>query len=461
MPVTGAFILPHPPIILPDVGRGEEKKISKTADSFRAVAAMIRELAPETIVLTSPHSIMYADYFHISPGKGAKGDMRQFRAPDLGLSAVYDTEFVSALSEAAEGRGIPAGTLGEKNAALDHGTLIPLLYVNEQYTDYRLVRIGLSGLSMPDHYRFGMCIRDVADRLGRSVVFIASGDLSHKVRAEGPYGYAEEGVQFDKEITEAMDSGNFMRFMTFGDEFAEKAAECGLRSCVVMAGVLDGVAVNSKLLSYEGTFGVGYGVASFIPCGNDPDRHFLTRYLQEEERRLADVKNAEDDYVRLARYSVESYVTTGKPATLPGELPQDMLNRQAGVFVSLKKHGNLRGCIGTIAPVTGSVAAEILRNGISACSEDPRFDPVRPDELRELVYSVDVLAPPEPIESEAQLDVKRYGVIVSAGRRRGLLLPNLEGVDTVEEQVSIARQKAGIRPDEKITLERFEVVRHK
>jgi AmmeMemoRadiSam system protein A len=460
MPITGAFILPHPPIILPEVGRGEEKKIERTVESFRAVAKMVRELAPEIIILSSPHSVMYADYFHISPGEKAIGDMRQFRAPELGLSAVYDTEFVGALSEAARQYKIPAGTMGERNAALDHGTMIPLLYVKEQYSAYRLVRIGLSGLPMTEHYRLGMCIRDVADRLGKSVVFIASGDLSHKVSAEGPYGYAEEGVLFDREITRAMDTGDFLRFLTFDAGFTEKAAECGLRSCVILAGALDGTAVDSKLHSYEGTFGVGYGVASFMPKGVDPARHFLDAYLLEEERRLSEIKNGEDAYVRLARYSVENFVQTGRRASLPAGMPEVMLNTRAGVFVSLKKHGQLRGCIGTIGPVTGSVAEEILRNGVSACSEDPRFDPVGQEELAALVYSVDVLAPPEPIESEAALDVLRYGVIVSSGRKRGLLLPNLEGVDTVARQVEIARQKAGIRPEETVTLERFEVVRH-
>ncbi len=460
MPIIGGFILPHPPIILPGIGKGEEKKIQKTADSFREVARRIKSLAPETIVLTSPHSVMYADYIHISPSAGAAGDMRQFRAPEITLRAVYDTQFVRELEDLALSNGIPAGTRGERSAALDHGTMLPLLFVNEQYTDYRLVRTGLSGLPMADHYRFGMCIRAAAEKTGRRVVLIASGDLSHKVSAEGPYGYAEEGVQFDREITAAMAAGDFIKFLTFTPEFAEKAAECGLRSCVILAGAFDGMDVEPELLSYQGTFGVGYGVASFMPKGENRDRRFLEQYLQQEEARMSNIKDNEDEYVKLARYSVEHFVQTGKRVALPGNLPAGMTNRRAGVFVSLKKHGNLRGCIGTIAPVTTSITEEILRNAVSACSEDPRFDKVRPDELHDLVYSVDVLAPPEPIESERELDVKRYGVIVSSGYKRGLLLPNLEGVDTVAQQIDIASRKAGIRPGDALSLERFEVVRH-
>lgn len=461
MPITGAFILPHPPIVLPEIGRGEEKKIQKTADAFREAARRIAKLRPETIVIVSPHSVMYADYIHISPGRTAAGDLGQFSARGVSLSADYDTGFVSELEQAAQKAGLAAGTLGERNKALDHGTIIPLYYVNEQYRDYQLVRIGLSGLSMAEHYKFGMCIGEIAEKSGKNIVFIASGDLSHKVSHSGPYGYAEEGVRFDQEITEAMAAGDFLRFLTFTPEFAERAAECGLRSCVVMAGALDGREVQPELLSYEGTFGVGYGIAAFVPQGDNPERRFLAQYLKLESDRLVSVKSSEDAYVRLARYSVEHFVKQGKRAPLPGELPEEMLQKRAGVFVSLKKHGNLRGCIGTISPVTGSIAEEILRNGVSACSEDPRFDRVRSEELPELVYSVDILGEAEPVETTAQLDAERYGVIVTSGRKRGLLLPNLEGVDTVEQQVAIAMQKAGIAQSEPVSLERFEVVRHK
>jgi len=130
------------------------------------------------------------------------------------------------------------------------------------------------------------------------------------------------------------------------------------------------------------------------------------------------------------------------------------------VFVSLKIAGKLRGCIGTISAVTENVAQEIVKNAVSACSEDPRFDPVRAEELERITYSVDVLGDTEKIDSVEQLDVKRYGVIVISGYRKGLLLPNLEGVDTVEEQLRIAKRKAGIPEYERCRMERFEVVRH-
>ena len=181
-----------------------------------------------------------------------------------------------------------------------------------------------------------------------------------------------------------------MKFLTMDVGLCERAAECGLRSFQIMAGALDGLAVSPALLSCEGTFGVGYGVAVFTVTGPDENRRFAKQCKEMEHARLAERKAAEDPWVKLARLSLETYVRTGKQLdTLP-----------------------------------------------------------------------DVLGEPEAISSPAELDIKRYGVIVSCGGRRGLLLPGLEGVDTIEQQIDIARQKGGISSREQYTLERFEVVRH-
>ncbi|MCX7779952.1 MAG: AmmeMemoRadiSam system protein A [Negativicutes bacterium] len=163
---------------------------------------------------------------------------------------------------------------------------------------------------------------------------------------------------------------------------------------------------------------------------------------------------------RLARQSLEYYLQHKKIMPVPQGTSPTLLNGKAGVFVSFKKQGELRGCIGTFAPTQPSIAAEIIRNAVSAGTEDPRFWPIEADELEHLDISVDILAEPERVDSLNELDPKVYGVIVRRGRRSGLLLPDLEGVDTVEEQVSIAMQKAGISPQEEIELYRFRVTRY-
>ncbi len=162
---------------------------------------------------------------------------------------------------------------------------------------------------------------------------------------------------------------------------------------------------------------------------------------------------------KLAREAVEEYVKNSKVVQPHRTCPE--MDIRAGVFVSLHKHGELRGCIGTFEPTRNDVAEEIVSNAISSATRDPRFRAVRPEELGDLDYSVDILTSPEPVEDVSELDPRRYGVIVESGWRRGLLLPDLEGVDTVEDQIRISRLKAGIGPDEPIRLYRFEVRRYK
>lgn len=163
--------------------------------------------------------------------------------------------------------------------------------------------------------------------------------------------------------------------------------------------------------------------------------------------------------VKLAKETVESYVKEEKVINPPAELIPEM-KEQAGVFVSIHKQGELRGCIGTFEATKSSVAEEIIFNAISSATRDPRFSPITPDELEKLEYSVDILTKPELVDNEEQLDPKKYGVIVESEGRRGLLLPDLEGVDTVERQTEICRSKAGIFPDEPVKLYRFQVRRY-
>lgn len=463
MAILNAIMVPHPPLIIPEVGRGEEKTIQATIDAYHAASRFIAKAAPDTIVLTTPHSIMYADWFHISPGAGASGSFSQFRAPEVRISVNYDTELVDTLCRMAREEKLPAGTEGEKSPELDHATMIPLYFLKEAYGGRPLppiVRIGLSGLPLYEHYRLGMVIRGAAEKLGRRISIIASGDLSHRLKEDGPYGFRAEGPAYDKRIMDVMNRVAFGELFDFSGAFCDNAGECGHRSFTIMAGCFDGLAVTGQVLSYEGPFGVGYGVGTFTPGAADESRHFLGDALRRENERLKAREAGEDEYARLARLSVETFVKTRQRACLPPDVSEGLTSRRAGVFTTLYKNGQLRGCVGTTAPTTENVAQEILQNGISACSQDPRFSPVTEAELPYLEYSVDVLGTPEEIISPAQLDVRRYGVIVSCGGRRGLLLPDLKGVDSVEDQIAIARCKGGISPDEHVRLQRFEVVRH-
>ncbi|MBQ8706728.1 MAG: AmmeMemoRadiSam system protein A [Succinivibrionaceae bacterium] len=461
MSILGAFTFPHPPLIVPAVGRGRESQIAQTAASCGQAARQIADLGPDVIVIASPHSVMYRDYFHISPGRRASGSLASFGGGDATFEVDYDQELALRIQTLAEEIGLSAGTLGQRDASLDHGTMVPLWFIGKELENVPIVRIGLSGMSLDDHYRLGQIIARAANDLGRHAVFVASGDLSHKLKEDGPYGFDPAGVEYDRRIMDVFARGALGEILEFEPGLLEQAAECGHRSFAIMAGTLDGMAVKSRVYSHEDVTGVGYGIASFVPEEPDGSRRFLDARNSFELERLAALRNAADDYVKLAIATIEHYVKNGSQPPMPKELPRDLLDVRAGAFVSIHKRGDLRGCIGTIAPVADCLAREIMDNAVSAAARDPRFDPITPDELKWLEINVDVLSAAEDISSEAELDVKKYGVIVSAGGRRGLLLPDLEGVDTVRQQVEIARRKAGIPPGQKVKLQRFQVVRHR
>lgn len=464
MAIVGAFMVPHPPLIIPDIGRGGEMEIEETTRAYNKVADMVAELEPETIIITSPHATMYADYFHVSPGNAATGSFDRFGAGNVKFLEAYDMELVSQIESIARKQDFPAGTLGEVDRELDHGTMVPLWFIRRKYKGGNIVRIGLSALPLTEHYRFGQIIQKAVDKLGRRAVVIASGDLSHKLQEYGPYGYAPEGPVYDQKIMDVCSRAAFKELFDFEEGFCERAAECGHRSFVIMAGCLDGVRVSATKMSHQDVTGVGYGICTFITGEKDSKRCFLKAYYKDLEkkleRELEAICNKPDPYVRLAYQTVVSYILKGQKIAVPDYVTTEMLNIRAGAFVSIHKNGRLRGCIGTIMPTTDNVAREIIENGISAATRDPRFAPIGPEELKELEINVDVLGRPQDISSIDELNVKRYGVIVSSGMKRGLLLPDLEGVDTVEEQVAIAMQKGGITEDEDIRLQRFEVIRH-
>lgn len=266
MGILAAFMLPHPPLLIPEIGRGEEKKIQKTMDAYHRCAQMAAALQLDTIVVISPHQVMYADYFHISPGNAAQGDFSRFHAGQVQFHAAYDTELVTELCKEAVQNQLPAGTDGERDKRLDHGTMVPLYFINRYWKNYRLVRIGLSGLPLSSHYELGRCLTNAIERLDRNVVLLASGDLSHRLKADGPYGYQKEGPEYDSRIMDVMERAAFLELLQFPDEFCTKAGECGHRSFTILAGALEGKEVKAQKLSYEGPFGVGYGICSYCVC---------------------------------------------------------------------------------------------------------------------------------------------------------------------------------------------------
>lgn len=431
--ILGAVMVPHPPIIIPEIGMGEEHVVQKTIDSYHIAMKTLASWNPDTVIVISPHAQMYQDYFQISPGTSATGDFSRFHAGSVKFEVTYDTDLVDLICEYCQEKHFPAGSEYPGPAHLDHGVMVPLYFMNQYLKDYKLVRIGLSGLPVSKNVELGTYIQRAANVLHRRVAVIASGDLSHYCKMDGPYGFRPEGPQYDREIMEVMGQGDFSRLPDFDPSFRLQAGECGHGSFATMSGILDGYSFDTQCLSHEDTFGVGYGVCIY---------------------------SCQDPYVQLAKNAIETYVKD-QSRYEPTKVPYEMRTLGAGVFVSLHKNDQLRGCIGTFIPTRDNVVEEILSNAVHACSRDPRFYPVQKEELKDLEVSVDILGQLERVYDPSHLDVKKYGILVAdTYGRKGLLLPNLEGVHTVQQQISIAMQKAGIDETEEISIERFQVERH-
>jgi len=464
MAIVSGFHMPHPPIMVQEVGGKETQKVISSIEAAKEVGRQIRELAPDTVVIISPHGPVFQDAICIYDFP-LKGSFASFGAPGVKMEFEGDEDLKKEILQMARQNGMPAVSSRDVNLLkygireeLDHGVMVPMYFIRQFASDFRLLPMAYGLLPYEDLYAFGKVIREAAEALGRKVAVVASSDLSHRLTPDAPAGYNPQAKDFDLKLVSLLKDYNVEGIAALEPGLIERAGECGLRSLWIMFGTLDGHEVRPRVLSYEGPFGVGYCVASFRPEGK---RESLLRKLYEErQEKIQKRRRNEGPYVKLARQTLEAYVKQGGLPEFPGDLPEEMLTERAGVFVSIKKHGELRGCIGTFLPTKKNIAEEIRRNAISAGCEDPRFNPVEPEELPELTYSVDVLTKPEPIDSPEKLDPKKYGVIVRKGFKSGLLLPDLEGVDTVEEQISIALRKAGIGPGEDYKLERFQVVRH-
>jgi AmmeMemoRadiSam system protein A/AmmeMemoRadiSam system protein B len=440
-------IAPHPPIMVPEVGR---EAISEVRGSIEAMAELTRRIiqsGAETIVLISPHAPLSPDAFVAYHSQPLYGDFANFRAPATTVEFPLDEELLAAIVNAAANENYEVPTL--KNYDLDHGTAVPLYFLDRNGWRGRVVALGYSFLGNKDHLKFGECIRRAAKRTGRAVAFIASGDLSHRLKPEAPAGYNPSAHLFDEQVVDALSRNTPDQIVDIDPDLRHAAGECGYRSILVALGLTQNLPAACEVLHYEAPFGVGYLVAQLTNVKTGAG-----------SVAVGDQTTIEENLPALARRAVETFVTSGKQISLP-QKAADILGVRAACFVSIKtRAGDLRGCIGTIEPVKETLGEELVANAISAATRDPRFAPVTENELPNLKYSVDILAAPEPA-TFADLNPAVYGVIVEdeSGLFRGLLLPDIDGVETAEQQVNIAARKAGISPGTPLKLSRFRVDR--
>lgn len=452
--IVFAGIAPHPPIMVPEVGRTSAAAVRGSIDGMAELTRRLISSGAETVILISPHAPLEPYAFVAYQGSVLQANFANFRAPAVRFEVHVDEEMLQAIAEAAGQEGYEVAGLGT-GQNLDHGTAVPLYFLKRNGWTGRVVALGYSFLSNEDHLRFGSCIGKAISKTGRAAGLIASGDLSHRLKADAPAGYNPTAYLFDNEIVDALRKNSPERIINIDQDLRRLAGECGYRSMLIALGAIKEQKWACEVLHYEAPFGVGYLVAQLAVS--------KPAMQQQRDREATDtdlLSASGAELPRLARAAVETYVLHGKQID-SSRTAGELLQARAACFVSLKtSEGQLRGCIGTVEPVKDTLADEIIANAINASSRDPRFLPVTPEELSGLRYSVDILTAPEPAKL-ADLDPAIYGVIVEdeEGSHRGLLLPDLEGVDSVAKQVEIAAQKAGIPQGAAIRLSRFRVSR--
>jgi AmmeMemoRadiSam system protein A/AmmeMemoRadiSam system protein B len=444
--IVCAVLLPHAPILVPEVGAGHGAAALASCRAMRHAAASLVRHEPESVILISPHSPRQPESFGIWEGP-LTGSLERFNAPQARVDLPRDADLAAAISDAARARGLDTWAI--RHQELDHGAVVPLWFLQEAGWFGRTVILGLNHSREGGLTDLGQALADAAQTSSRRVAIVASGDMSHRLKPDAPCGFHPSAHLFDEMFIEILRRGNYHELETMDSDLRRLAAEDAVDSTRVAVAAGDWQSAGHEVLNYEGPFGVGYGVAVLF----DPQPNLAS----EGDSVSGLTATTGEALPGVARAAVTSAMQ-GRETTPPA--PEgEYLRSPRGVFVTIRQaNGGLRGCVGTFAPVCANLVAETWRSAQLAAFKDTRFPPVTAAELPGLHFEVSVLHPLERVESVAQLDPKWYGVLVSTNDgRRGLLLPNIPGIRTAAQQFSLACEKGWIDAREHMTIHRFTV----
>ena len=434
-----AVLMPHAPVLVPELAGERLTQVENTVAAMRKLAQRVMSHQPRALVLVSPHSPRRKRAFGVWTTERHEGSLARFNAPDLAVNLPNDRTMITELMTASDVCGVDLWFI--EDGELDHGAVVPLWFMQEAGWSGPTTIVSLKDEADGGLEKLGRTIAKAAARRGGVVALIASGDMSHRLLPGAPCGYHPDARMFDDEFIRMVDGGNAPGLFDFDRGLRGLAGEDVVDSTVVALAAVDNDMRGHQVLSYEGPFGVGYGVAVL----HEPGAERLDEPLAEAAA-----------LPRVARLSVACALglhEAGYPA------PAGVTCQQAPVFVTLRTlRGELRGCVGTISPRWAHVIEETWFNARAAAFEDRRFAPLRLHELDGILFEVSVLHSFEEVLDMEEIDPRHHGVIVStSGTRRGLLLPGIAGVESAAQQVAIARRKGGIDLHEAVRLQRFRV----
>ena len=497
-PIVFAGLMPHAPVLVPGVGGDRLVDVAATVRAMATVARRAVAAQPGTLVLVSPHSPRRPGTFGLWRTPRLRGSLERFGSLDDRVDLPFDRDFADQLEKEAARRGLQTWHIGDKS--LDHGAVVPLCYLVAAGWKGPTVILSLNYPGEGGLEELGEAIAAVAQERQRRTAIIASGDMSHRLTPAAPCGFHADGRRFDETLIALLRQGAYREVARIDSDLEETAAEDAADSCRIAVTAAGYRTEGHEVLSYEGPFGVGYGVAVLFEAvsagksvaesdlsgsheresldrpfrqaqGSEPVEGLGTLSSSNGRVEVADSTRSRSrppetlpqsavlarfsDLPVVARRAVEAALGPG-PKNPPFQAEGELTRRQS-VFVTLHtKNGKLRGCIGSLAPTEKDLVWETWRFAVAAASHDYRFKPVTAAELPQMRFSVTVLGELEPVPSPEELDPAIYGVVVTAADgRKGVLLPDIAGIDSVAEQLAIARDKAGIGSAEPVELQRF------
>lgn len=439
MTIVCAALMCHAPIVVPAIAGSNAEQCSTTTAAMTRVAREVVAHRPDRIVIVSPHAPRRPRSFGLCVAPTIRGDFLRFGHAQIRLTMPGAPEAAETIERLARRAGLDIATLDGRD--LDHGTMVPLWFLAKAGYVGSVLVVALPYPGAANESRFGHALAEAASAMGERWAVVASGDMSHRLSADSPAGYEPRARAFDSDFVRRVRRGELLAALRPDPELRELAGEDVVQSTEVAAAAVGFEPRGLEVVGYEAPFGVGYLEAIL--------------YTDTAPAMTARERTSEGELITVARDAIRAALE-GR-TYVPPELSPPWSVPQA-VFVTLRtSDGELRGCIGRTEPSLRTLAEEVADCAVSAAVRDPRFVPVTLDELDRLELEISILEHPEPAHGRDELDPRKYGVVVSCGRRRGVLLPDIEGVDTPEQQLAIAMRKGGIGPGEPHRIERFRV----
>jgi|GEM_PF-291144 len=477
------YLMPHAPIILPTIGISEADQVSRTYNAMMKIGEEIADEDPDTVILISPHGPRFSDAIPIYDQATYKGSLSAFGDFETTFEYEKDDAFIEALMHLNSEENGQFYRFRDEDFArfemdntLDHGALVPLYFVQQFCKNFQVVIMSDADFDPTALMKAGVLIRRTAAKVHKKIVVIASGDLSHTLSEQGPYHYHPSSKIVDQAVVDAFENSDLLPLATLKQDNVEEAGICGLNSILMLFGVYNHMMYRTKCLSYEGPFGVGYAVGTMTEETSSSEPDWMRQVLTALEEKAREERKRAHPFTRIAYEIIKQKVKTGispvvrmkEQSCYIGEekIPlskmafERLMEPCEGIFVSIKKNGALRGCIGTVnGDAQNACYKQIGYYALQAAFKDPRFDAVSISELSTITISIDLLSKMIATELPLKHDVEKYGLYICGNDSSGILLPNLPGVDNPVDQLHIASHKAGLSVDEIEEVYHFTVER--